>query len=235
MTENSRCPPKLYLLGDSNTQKAFEESGFASKLANKYIRIADVVNRGFNGFTSEHLRFMLPKLLQNDNTPVGSIHTATILLGSNDCVLGELDNRHVPLQRYQENLEFIVKRFQEIGVCNIILMSPPPVDETAWNTFLMNVKGVNGAHQNSVVKLYADICKELASNLHLHFIDLYTEMMGIDDWKSYFTDGIHLSSKGNEFVFSKLSKVLHPLLGSLPTVYPDWSVIDNSCLEKHLA
>ena len=106
MTENSRYLPKLHLLGDSNTRNSFEESGFSSKQANRYM-IIDVVNRGLNGFTSEHLRFML----QNDNTPLGSMQTATILLGSNYCVLGKLDNHHIPLQMYEENVEFITKNF----------------------------------------------------------------------------------------------------------------------------
>lgn len=54
---------KIYLIGDSNTQFGFSDGGFASQLADRYIRKCDVINRGFNGYTSEYLRHMLPRLL----------------------------------------------------------------------------------------------------------------------------------------------------------------------------
>ena len=47
---------KIYLIGNSNTQSGFSDGGFVSQLAYRYIRKCDVINRGFNGYTSEYLR-----------------------------------------------------------------------------------------------------------------------------------------------------------------------------------
>ena len=230
MEGNTHCYPKLYLIGDSNTQMGFLQDGFAAKLSNEYIRRLDIVNRGFSGYTSDHLRVMMPKLLLNDNTPIGSLHTATILLGSNDSVLRELDARHVPVDRYKENIEFIVKSLREIGVKNIILISPPPVDDETWYVFIQRMVKGTGTTSNTNVKLYAEVCKDIATNHSLHFIDLYSDLMKLDNWKTYFRDGLHFSSQGNQYLFSNLKDILDPLFQDLPCVYPDMT--NNFTKEK---
>ena len=53
---------KVSLIGDSNTQYGFADGGFASQLANKYIRKYDVINRGFDGYTSQYLKKLKRKI-----------------------------------------------------------------------------------------------------------------------------------------------------------------------------
>lgn len=43
--------PKALLLGDSQTQLAGAEGGWAQLLADKFVRRLDIVNRGFSGQT----------------------------------------------------------------------------------------------------------------------------------------------------------------------------------------
>lgn len=82
------------------------------------------------------LRVVLPKLLHYDGKPKGSLYAATILLGTNDAVLEEKDDRHVPIKEYKENLQKIVSLMEGSGIQteNIILISPPPIDLKAWET-----------------------------------------------------------------------------------------------------
>ena len=92
-----------------------------------------MINRGFSGYTSSHLSTMLPQMLLNDNQPYGIIKVATVLLGSNDAVNKSLDNRHVPIADYVKNLKCIISLLQKAQVDNIILISPPPVDDFEWD------------------------------------------------------------------------------------------------------
>lgn len=83
---------------------------------------------------------MISELLGNDNQPKGTIETAVILLGSNDSVDGKLDSRHVPIKKFERNIQNIVKALKEINVKNFVLMSPPPVDDVAWGKWLWDKK-----------------------------------------------------------------------------------------------
>ncbi|KAH8051262.1 hypothetical protein JL721_11161 [Aureococcus anophagefferens] len=47
--------PAIVLLGDSLTQYGFGPEGWASRLAHRYQRRADVLNRGYSGYTSRWL------------------------------------------------------------------------------------------------------------------------------------------------------------------------------------
>ncbi|KAG8917072.1 hypothetical protein FRC00_014068 [Tulasnella sp. 408] len=44
---------QILLVGDSITQGAWEEGGFAQRLAHVYARKLDVINRGLSGYNSE--------------------------------------------------------------------------------------------------------------------------------------------------------------------------------------
>ncbi|XP_057301251.1 isoamyl acetate-hydrolyzing esterase 1 homolog [Hydractinia symbiolongicarpus] len=175
--------PKLYFIGDSNTQQGYSCGGFLGMLANEYIRICDVVARGFSGYTSDHLNLMIPELLQNDNQPKGTIETAVILLGSNDSVDEKLDNRHVPIKKFEQNIQNIVKALKENNVKNIVLMSPPPVDDVAWGKWLWDKKNKPCANFNSNLPKYVDVCKRVADMHNLTFVDLFNDMLTNQKWK----------------------------------------------------
>ena len=80
---------------------------------------------------------ILPSLLKRDGQPKGSLYAATILLGTNDAVLKEKDDRHVPVEEYKKNLVSIISKMESKGIPseNIILISPPPMDLEAWSVF----------------------------------------------------------------------------------------------------
>jgi hypothetical protein len=44
--------PRILLVGDSITQESFQPNGWGSALANWYIRRADVINRGLDGYNT---------------------------------------------------------------------------------------------------------------------------------------------------------------------------------------
>ena len=106
----------------------------AATFADYSYRKCDVLNRGFNGYTSAFNKLILPRVLQSDNSPQGSIAAAVVLLGSNDSVLEGLDNRSLTLQQYTENMCDILKQLLGSGLrpTRIVLVSPPAVCEDKW-------------------------------------------------------------------------------------------------------
>lgn len=55
---------KLLLIGDSNIQYGFSNEGrWASLIADQLQRKCDVINRGFSGYNTNHLKLMLPEIL----------------------------------------------------------------------------------------------------------------------------------------------------------------------------
>lgn len=89
-------------------------------------RKCDVLNRGFSGYTSAYNKLILPRILQSDNSPEGSIVAATVLLGSNDSVL---DPRGITVEQYIANITDIINEFINGGIpaSRIVLLTPPPV------------------------------------------------------------------------------------------------------------
>ena len=80
---------------------------------------------------------ILPNLLKHDGRPNGSIYAATILLGTNDAVQQDKDDRHVPIEEYKKHLVSIISKMEDSGIPseNIIIISPPPIDLEAWANY----------------------------------------------------------------------------------------------------
>ena len=229
---------KIYLIGDSLTEFGFDDGGFVSQLAKTYIRKCDVINRGMSGYTSEYLQHMIPRLLEQDHRESCPIKIAAVLLGSNDANLKEESSRHVPLERYHQNLESIMKQLKEKNIETIILLSPPPIDNDAYDNHTRTNENRTTKLSKEHVAPYAHICKELATTNNLLFIDLFNEMLKEGNWKQYFKDGFHFSEKGNGFVFDKFVEVLDPIINNFPLVYPDYSDIvdlDSETLKEVLS
>jgi lysophospholipase L1-like esterase len=90
----------ILLLGDSLTQTSFE--GWGATLANVYQRRADVVNRGYSGYTT---RWYLQTRFMNEPESKLQVELAIVFFGANDASILELNARHhVPLEEYGDNL-----------------------------------------------------------------------------------------------------------------------------------
>ena len=86
------------LLGDSLTQFGFSPGGWAGRLANRYQRRADVLNRGYSGYNT---RWILEHVRRDTGVVPGGGATklVTCFFGANDASLPEHNLRqHVPLE-----------------------------------------------------------------------------------------------------------------------------------------
>jgi len=75
----------------------------------------------------------------------------------------------VPVEEYASNIRAIVTKLKSNGVSNIIVITPPPVDDTAG-------RFKNDARNNTRVKSYAAVAIEVARSMGMPHIDLHTKI-----------------------------------------------------------
>jgi lysophospholipase L1-like esterase len=190
--------PRVLLIGDSITQQSFstEHCGFGAALSDWLCRTADVINRGFSGYNTRWMRWILPRLLPLEGQSEGGERTVlvTIFLGANDAVLpGE--TQHVPLDEYEENLEFLLSHVRRFApTANIVLITPPTVDTELWPTRSPDAAAEYAAIVRSVARR-----REEQGLALLDLADLATRDL---------RDGLHLNASGNKKVFEKLQNLL---------------------------
>ncbi|XP_035550091.1 GDSL esterase/lipase At5g62930-like isoform X1 [Juglans regia] len=234
--------PQIALFGDSITEQSFRSGGWGAALADTYTRKADIVNRGYSGYNTRWALFLLHQLFPFDSTkpPVA----ATIFFGANDAaLLGRTSERqHVPIEEYKENLRKVVHHLKECSpTMLVVLITPPPVDEVGRRDYAhRSVYGEKAMElperTNEVTGLYAKQCVELAKEMGLCSIDLWSKMQETGGWqKKFLSDGLHLTPEGNAVVHEEVVKVFNQLwlsAAEMPDDFPSHSEIDGKNPEK---
>ncbi|KAH9837603.1 SGNH hydrolase-type esterase domain-containing protein [Rhodofomes roseus] len=211
----------IMLLGDSITQGGWEPHGFAQQLAYVYNRKLDVINRGMSGYNTE---WIIPVLEQcfakkNERTNLPNIRLLTIWLGANDAA--QLPTRqHVPLDKYRANLRTLVRTVTSPDSpryspeARVLLLTPPPMSETMWaRRQAAKVPPRMLDRKFDVTKAYAEAVREVAGELGVHVVDVWTAIWERADEKEerlaeYLSDGLHLTENGYKVVFEILMKAI---------------------------
>ncbi|XP_051061908.1 LOW QUALITY PROTEIN: isoamyl acetate-hydrolyzing esterase 1 homolog [Phodopus roborovskii] len=227
--------PRVLLFGDSITQFSFQPGGWGALLADRLVRKCDVLNRGFSGYNTRWAKIILPRLISkggSKETPVA----VTIFFGANDATLkDENPKQHVPLDEYSANLRAMVQYLRSVDIPEerVILITPPPL-EAAWEKECI-LKGCKLNRRNSVAGEYANACLRVATDCGTGVLDLWTLMQKDNqDFSSYLSDGLHLSPKGNEFLFLNLWPLLDNKISSLPWLLPYWNDVEETKPELSL-
>ncbi|KAJ1722659.1 isoamyl acetate-hydrolyzing esterase [Coemansia biformis] len=247
-TRNSLTSDLIVLLGDSLTQHGWnvDRRGWAAQLSQEYIRRLDVVNRGYSGFNSRWGRIVLPKVLPHYATKkaatLGSaaehhkpkLQLFAIFYGANDAQFPGYP-AHVPLGEFKENLRGIVEtvRSPESELhspdARFLLITPPAFGDKLFVTYDNPGFGQRTIvdRSNAVAETYAQAVKEVASELAVPCVDLWTAMetkiaegrasgvkSGVDGYDAYLFDGLHLNANGNDLLFGLV-------MDAIKTNYPD--------------
>ncbi|XP_003464983.2 isoamyl acetate-hydrolyzing esterase 1 homolog isoform X2 [Cavia porcellus] len=213
--------PRVLLFGDSITQFSFQQGGWGAALADRLVRKCDVLNRGFSGYNTRWARIILPRLVGNWDSPT----VVTIFFGANDSSLREENPRqHVPLDEFAANLSSMVHYLRSVGITEsrVVLVTPPPLCEAAWERHCL-AQGHRLNRKNEVAGKYARACAQVAQDCGTDVLDLWTLMQEDNqDTSAFLSDGLHLSPKGNDFVFSHLWPLVERKVSALPLLLPDW-------------
>lgn len=83
-----------------------------------------------------------------------------------------------------------------------------------------------------MTRKYAAAAAEVAKKTNVLFVDLFGEMEKHKDWQSFLSDGLHLSSKGNQLMWETLTRTIAEKAKScipdaLPMEFPYWKLVDN--------
>ncbi|XP_052178835.1 GDSL esterase/lipase At5g62930 [Diospyros lotus] len=232
---------QIVLFGDSITEHSFGSGGWGASLADNYSRKADVVLRGYGGYNTRWALFLLHHIF-----PLGSATppvAATIFFGANDAALfGRTSERqHVPKEEYKENLRRIVHHLKEFSLTMlVVIITPPPVDEEGRMAYARSLYGEKAMElperTNEVTGVYAQQCVELAKELGIPSINLWSKMQETEGWqKKFLSDGLHLTPEGNAVVHREVARVFGEAglaAAEMPYDFPHHSQIDGKNPER---
>ncbi|NWU89871.1 IAH1 esterase, partial [Upupa epops] len=221
--------PRVLLFGDSITEYSFRENGWGTFLAERLVRKCDVVNRGLSGYNTRWAKLILPRLITK-NAGAESTVAVAIFFGANDSSLEDLNpKQHVPLDEYAANLKSMIQYLKSVDITEdrIILITPPPLQESAWEKECL-AKGYKLNRHNATTGEYAQACVQVARDCGTDVLDLWTLMQENQDFASYLSDGLHLSTKGNSFLAAQLWSRLERRLSALPSLLPYWRDVDHT-------
>lgn len=205
-------PSKFLLYGDSITQRAFavETRGWVAQLANAYVRHADIINRGLSGYNSEWCLKVAPQILNE----YSHLELTIVFIGVNDCYLPINPQQHVPLDRYRRNLAEILAIAKTKG--RVLVLCPTFVDIDAWERQRISVGKVLDRSVD-FTKQYHDACYEVATECACASVKTWTYFVDASQ-EDMFTDGLHLSSSGNDLMFKLITDAIE---NNWPELKPD--------------
>ncbi|XP_077166589.1 isoamyl acetate-hydrolyzing esterase 1 homolog [Paroedura picta] len=221
--------PRIVLFGDSITEFSFQENGWGASLAHRLARKCDVLNRGLSGYNTRWAKIVLPRLIHKDSSTENTV-AVTIFFGANDSALKDVNpKQHVPLDEYADNLKSMIQYLKSVDIAEdkIILVTPPPLHETAWEKECI-AKGEKLNRLNATTGEYAKACVKTARYCGTEVIDLWTLMQTkSQDFSRYLADGLHLSGEGHNFLANQLWSVLERKTLALPLLLPYWRDVDH--------
>ncbi|XP_070536881.1 isoamyl acetate-hydrolyzing esterase 1 homolog isoform X2 [Ptychodera flava] len=226
--------PLVILYGDSLTQRSFGEGHWGAALADKLQRKCDVLSRGFAGYNSSWCSHILPQIITKEMAD--NVALVTLFFGTNDSVF-EGFLQHVSLDKFKQNMKDMIHYLNSIGIGNekIIIISPPMVNETAWDDECKRSLGHPKNKTNELTVKYADVCCSITKTTNIALIDLFHLMSSQQNWERFLLpDGIHLSVEGSKLLDQHLADVVSEKTGHLPMKFPLWREVDGMNIEKSL-
>lgn len=180
---------KIICFGDTITEMglSLESRGYVARLAERYARRADVLCRGFSGYTTREALDILHSAVLSEHPDI-----VILFFGVNDSVLPD-QVTHVPPEEYKAHLQEMASRIAWAGAW-LIMINAPPLDE---------VKTLS--RQMEHTSQYAQICHEVGLEMQVPVIDLFHLIQEEPNWQERcMLDGIHLTRVGMDILYEAL-------------------------------
>ena len=171
------------LFGDSLTYGygVYKKDALACLLEQRFPEL-NIINSGVDGDTTREALLRIERDVLSFNP-----YITTILFGTNDCAPGEWSRRTV--EEFQGNMEMIIDMIRlKSPKCHIILITPPPVDETVFMPWTTNKR----------LAPYCDAVRDLAETKNCLRADFNKHISEISqgDMETFLQeDGCHLTEK----------------------------------------
>lgn len=248
--------PRLQLVtfGDSLTQHGSEPGGWVHLLGHWYTRKADVFNRGYSGFNTNHLIALLDQHIAHGIWPTNHAESKsdaptkptllTLCIGANDSCLpdGPSAQQSVPLENYRSNLvELLTKLKGSNGKAapdlHVILIGPPQCDAHMWGVVSKqrhNLAEIPITRDNNYTKQFSEAAQSVAKQFAIPFIDMYSLT---SNWSEMLNDGLHFTEKGNYLLFDQVRSTIersypHLMTSALPVDAPPFQQITPRTLKE---
>ncbi|MCL7039837.1 hypothetical protein MKW94_009649 [Papaver nudicaule] len=237
--------PQFVLFGSSIVQLSYRNGGWGAVLADIYSRKADIVLRGYNGWNSRRALEVVHQVFPKVWHEFSLIYVSPLMrcgwqpslvivyFGGNDSAAPHPTRLgpHVPLSEYIENMRQIAIHLKSLSdKTRVIFLSPPPMNDETFRESKSCLLSEQ-VRTNEDCRIYSEACINLCKEMGLKFVDLWTAIQKMDDWRNTsFTDGVHLSSEGSKVVAEEILRVLkeaewkpslHPK--SLPVEFGEYS------------
>ncbi|EJU05473.1 SGNH hydrolase [Dacryopinax primogenitus] len=230
----------IMLIGDSLTQGGWEPGGFAQRLAYRYARKMDVLNRGLSGYNTEWaLEVFKQTFPRNDGGGGGQkVKLLIIWFGANDAVLPP-KVQHSPLPKFKENMHTLISLLRSPSSAyhsphtRLLLITPPPFSSLQRGSILASRTPPEPLDRDqAVTRAYAQAVRELGEEQAIPVVDMYTLLWegaggkeeGLDKWMQ---DGLHVNAAAYEVLYDHIVSTvkthypeLHP--DNLPFVFAPW-------------
>ncbi|KAJ8898954.1 hypothetical protein K2173_008454 [Erythroxylum novogranatense] len=199
--------PQFVLFGSSIVQFSYSHDGWGAMLSEIYSRKADVFLRGYLGWNSARALQVIDQIFPKDAPIQPSL--VIVYFGGNDSIHPPPTGfgPHVPLNEYSENMRKIAKHLKSLSEnIRIIFLSAPPINE---EQFRKSIDEIDEVRTNESLRLYSQACLEVAKEMNVKAIDLWTVMQQKENWKDVcFTDGVHFSAEGSKIVVKEIMKII---------------------------
>lgn len=242
---------KIILFGDSLTELSNDiltlSFALTPALQHHYFRKLAVAARGYGGYSSDHLRHVLLPTIRAETAAGECIKLLVIEVGTND--VANNDMQHVPIERYKENLTWMIDMSLGAGVERVVVVGLGPVDEAKFT----ETRDRSAARTME----YAASARMVAEKCQVPFLDLWHTFMDATGWANgdpipgqgnsqpnkalsrLLTDGVHLTGNGYKIWYTELLRIISETFPELrpeqlPTVLPHIFDVDRSNLPATL-
>ncbi|ODH49861.1 hypothetical protein GX48_03950 [Paracoccidioides brasiliensis] len=225
-----------------------------------YARKFDVINRGFNGYTSQQGLEILPGFFPSPQR--AKVRLMTIFFGANDAVLPPFQ-QHVPLPLYKISLSQILTHpliQNHHPETRLLLLTPPPINEyqleSAAAAETQSAPAPAPApviRKAETTKQYAEACRDVGRELGVPVADIWGAFMKEAGWEEgeplagskrapanvrlgeLLSDGLHFSPEGYRVMYREVMRVIrarYPELAPerVPMRFPGWEKAPKGAL-----
>lgn len=116
-----------------------------------------------------------------------------ISFGTNDSAIDMA--KYVPIDDYKANLNYYIDECEKIGA-RVIINIPPPVVDSIYLTRHESAPFEPYGGPNGIVALYAQAARKVAISRGLYYADHNATFKAINNYATYFPDGVHPSDAG---------------------------------------